>query len=101
MTTPVINVDGVWTAFADVVIHREVQLEVFRGEVMAIIGSSGSGKTTLLKEMLGLIRPCRGAIRVLDADMSTLTPASRKEWASRCGVVFQGGALFSAMSVFD
>jgi phospholipid/cholesterol/gamma-HCH transport system ATP-binding protein len=101
MTTPIITAEGIWTAFDGVVIHKDLHLEVLRGEALAIIGSSGSGKTTLLKEMLGLIRPCRGTIRVLDADMSTLTPASRKEWASRCGVVFQGGALFSALSVFD
>ena len=101
MTALIITAEGIWTAFDGVVVHKNLHLEVRRGETLAIIGSSGSGKTTLLKEMLGLIRPCRGAIRVLDADMSTLTPASRKEWASRCGVVFQGGALFSAMSVFD
>ena len=101
MNSPVINVDGVWTAFADVLIHREVQLEVFRGEVMAIIGSSGSGKSTLLKEMLGLIKPCRGTIRVLDSDVSALTAPTRKEWATQCGVVFQGGALFSALNAFD
>jgi phospholipid/cholesterol/gamma-HCH transport system ATP-binding protein len=101
MTTPVIKVDGVWTAFDGVLIHRELQLEVCRGEVMAIIGSSGSGKSTLLKEILGLIKPCRGTIRVLDSDMSALTAVARKEWATHCGVVFQGGALFSALNVFD
>jgi phospholipid/cholesterol/gamma-HCH transport system ATP-binding protein len=101
MTALIITAEGIWTAFDGVVVHKDLHLEVRRGETLAIIGSSGSGKTTLLKEMLGLIRPCRGTMRVLDADMSTLTAATRKEWAARCGVVFQGGALFSAMSVFD
>ena len=65
MTTPVIKVEGVWTAFDGALIHRELQLEVYRGEAIAIIGSSGSGKTTLLKEMLGLIKPCRPRAGVL------------------------------------
>lgn len=101
MTTPMISVKGVETVFDGVVIHRDLNLEVRRGEVLAIIGGSGSGKSTLLKEMLGLIKPCRGTVRVLDSDMTALTVVKRKEWASHCGVVFQGGALFSALSVFD
>jgi phospholipid/cholesterol/gamma-HCH transport system ATP-binding protein len=101
MTTPMISMEGVETEFDGVSIHRDLNLEVRRGEVMAIIGGSGSGKSTLLKEMLGLIRPDRGTIRVLDSDMSALTVAQRKEWATHCGVVFQGGALFSALNVFD
>jgi phospholipid/cholesterol/gamma-HCH transport system ATP-binding protein len=101
MTTSVISVQGVETKFDGVSIHRDLNLEVRRGEVMAIIGGSGSGKSTLLKEMLGLIKPCGGTIRVLDSDMSALTVGKRKEWATHCGVVFQGGALFSALSVFD
>ena len=96
-----ITAEGLWTAFDGVVVHENLNLEVRRGETLAIIGSSGSGKTTLLKEMLGLIKPCRGSVHVLGADMSALTAAKRKEWASRCGVVFQGGALFSALNVFD
>lgn len=101
MTAPVITAEGIWTAFDGVVVHKDLHLQVRRGEALAIIGSSGSGKTTLLKEMLGLVKPCRGTMRALDADMSALTPVRRKEWATRCGVVFQGGALFSALSVFD
>jgi len=101
MTTPIISAEGIWTAFDRAVIHKDLHLQVRRGETVAIIGSSGSGKTTLLKEMLGLIKPCRGTLRVLDSDMSRLTAAKRKEWATHCGVVFQDGALFSALSVFD
>jgi phospholipid/cholesterol/gamma-HCH transport system ATP-binding protein len=96
-----ISMKGVETVFDDTVIHRDLDLEVRRGEITAIIGGSGSGKSTLLKEMLGLITPSRGTIRVLDSDMSALTVAARKEWATHCGVVFQGGALFSALNVFD
>jgi phospholipid/cholesterol/gamma-HCH transport system ATP-binding protein len=101
MAIPIIAVTGLETRFDDAVIHRDLNLEVQRGETLAIIGSSGSGKTTLLKLMLGLLKPACGTVRVLDSDMSALTAASRRRWATRCGVVFQGGALFSALSVFD
>ena len=101
MSVPIIAVAGLETCFDGVVIHRDLHLEVQRGETLAIIGSSGSGKTTLLRLMLGLIKPDRGSIRVLDADMSALTMTQRRQWATQCGVVFQGGALFSALSAFD
>jgi len=100
-STPAIEIEGLWTRFGDAVIHRDVNLEVRRGEVLAIIGDSGSGKTTLLREMLGLIPPTAGSIRVLGADMRRLSGSERRLMATRCGVVFQSGALFSALSVFD
>jgi phospholipid/cholesterol/gamma-HCH transport system ATP-binding protein len=101
MSTPIIAVQGLETRFDGVVIHRDLNLEVQRGETLAIIGGSGSGKTTLLNLMLGLLKPYRGSIRVLGSDMSALTAVERRQWATHCGVVFQSGALFSALSVFD
>lgn len=101
LPTPVVAVEGLQTDFNGVRIHRNLDLQVHRGETLAIIGGSGSGKTTLLKLMLGLMKPTRGTVRVLDSNMSALTAAKRKQWATRCGVVFQGGALFSALNVFD
>jgi phospholipid/cholesterol/gamma-HCH transport system ATP-binding protein len=98
---PLVAIEGVQTAIDGVVIHRDLNLEVRRGETLGIIGGSGSGKTTLLKLMLGLLKPERGTVRVLDSDMAALTVVERRKWATHCGVVFQGGALFSALSVFD
>ena len=100
-SSPIIAVEGLQTDYDGVLIHRDLNLQVGRGETLAIIGGSGSGKSTLLKLMLGLMQPNRGTVRVLDCDMATLTVARRKLWAAHCGVVFQGGALFSALSVFD
>lgn len=96
-----IEIDGLCTILGDSVIHRDVALQVRAGEVLAIIGGSGSGKTTLLREMLGLLRPTRGQVRVLGADMRCLSQRERRLWPTRCGVVFQSGALFSALSTFD
>ena len=96
-----IEIEGLCTRLGDSVIHRDVALRVRKGEVLAIIGGSGSGKTTLLRQMLGLLRPTRGRVRVLGADMRHLSRRERRLWPTRCGVVFQSGALFSALSTFD
>ncbi len=98
---PVIEITNLSTVLGGAVVHRGISLQVRSGEILAIIGSSGSGKTTLLREMLGLLRPSSGQIRVLGADLQHLSPLQRKLMPTRCGVVFQNGALFSALSVFD
>lgn len=96
-----IEIEGLCTILGGSVVHRDVALQVRTGEVLAIIGGSGSGKTTLLREMLGLLRPTQGEVRVLGADMRSLSRRERRLWPTRCGVVFQSGALFSALSTFD
>jgi phospholipid/cholesterol/gamma-HCH transport system ATP-binding protein len=96
-----IEINGLWTELGRSVIHRDVDLQVRSGEVLGIIGGSGSGKTTLLREMLGLLSPSRGQVKVLGADMRRLTRHERLMLPTRCGVVFQNGALFSALSAFD
>ena len=63
MTTPVIEVHGLWTAFGAQVIHRNIDFVVQKGEIIAIIGGSGSGKTTFLRELLGLLQPQKGSDR--------------------------------------
>jgi phospholipid/cholesterol/gamma-HCH transport system ATP-binding protein len=96
-----IEIEGLWTVLDKSVVHRDVELRVRTGEVLAIIGGSGSGKTTLLREMLGLLRPTRGEVKVLGSDVRRLSRRERLLWPARCGVVFQNGALFSALSTFD
>jgi phospholipid/cholesterol/gamma-HCH transport system ATP-binding protein len=96
-----IQIEGLWTRIGESVIHRDIDLQVLRGEVLAIIGDSGSGKTTLLREMLGLSQPTSGKIRLLGTDVRHLDARRRALMGKRCGVVFQDGALFSALSVFD
>jgi phospholipid/cholesterol/gamma-HCH transport system ATP-binding protein len=100
-STTAIRIEDLWTTFGTSTVHRGVNLTVNTGEVLAIIGDSGSGKTTLLREMLGLQAPTRGTIQVLGADVQRLTRRERLLWPTRCGVVFQNGALFSALSAFD
>lgn len=98
---PVIELAGIWTRYRDTVIHRKLDFSVAAGEVVGLVGGSGSGKTTLLREMLGLLRPTAGQIFVFGHDIESAAPAVQRDIRRRLGMLFQHGALFSALSVFD
>ncbi|MGE5793929.1 MAG: ABC transporter ATP-binding protein [Bacteroidota bacterium] len=98
---PVIGVRALWTEFDGHVVHRGLDLEVQPGEILALVGGSGSGKTTLLRQMVGLERPSRGRVEVFGFDLATASPAIRTKIRKRWGVLFQEGALYSALPVYD
>ncbi|HEY8025855.1 MAG TPA: ATP-binding cassette domain-containing protein [Burkholderiaceae bacterium] len=100
-TTSIINVRGLSTVFGEVVVHKDLDLEVRQGEILAIVGGSGSGKTTLLRQMLGLERPSAGTVEVFGEDVQRADPAQLQLLRNRWGMLFQHGALFSALSAFD
>ena len=81
-----------------VVIHKDLNLVVHRGEVLSIVGGSGSGKTVLLRQILGLETPAEGEVRIMGQPLQKL---SRRGASSRVGMLFQHGALFSAFSVLE
>ncbi len=89
------------TRLGDVWIHREVNLEIMRGDVLALVGGSGSGKTALLHQMIGLLEPDSGEIRVFGEQLYGGGPVREAALRRRFGVLFQHGALFSAFNVFD
>jgi phospholipid/cholesterol/gamma-HCH transport system ATP-binding protein len=97
----VIEVKGLWTVFGDLVVHRDLDLSVKRGEVLSLVGGSGSGKTVLLRQILGLERPYRGSVRVFDVPIHDCDVRLFNRIRKRWGVLFQHGALYSALSVFD
>jgi phospholipid/cholesterol/gamma-HCH transport system ATP-binding protein len=98
---PVIDVRHVGTVLGGVRIHKDLSLQVTAGEVLAIIGGSGSGKTTLLRLMLGLERPTEGEVLVFGHKLGNCEATDLAQVRHRWGVLFQQGALFSALSVFD
>jgi len=97
----VIRVQGLRKSFGGQPVLRGADLDVATGEIMIIIGRSGGGKSVLLKHLLGLLRPDAGAVLVDGTDITKLRGAALEAVRRRYGVVFQGGALFDSMSVFD
>jgi phospholipid/cholesterol/gamma-HCH transport system ATP-binding protein len=97
----VIEVHGLRNSFGEQVIHDGLDLEVRRGEILGVVGGSGTGKSVLMRSIIGLQRPDEGEVRVfgepmLDRDDSALQPI-RKRW----GILFQGAALFSTLTVAE
>jgi phospholipid/cholesterol/gamma-HCH transport system ATP-binding protein len=101
VSEPVISVRGVSTRFGDVWVHRDINLEVGRGEVVSLVGGSGSGKTTLLRQIIGLLEPTAGEVRLFGEPLSGGPVERERALRRRFGMLFQQGALFSAFSVFD
>ncbi|MBF0093465.1 MAG: ATP-binding cassette domain-containing protein [Alphaproteobacteria bacterium] len=76
-----------------------ISLDIHEGEIMVIMGGSGSGKSTLLNHLLGLLRPTSGTVRMLGRDINRIKPMELHALRRKIGVAFQGGALFSSMTV--
>lgn len=96
-----IKIEGLYKLFDGKDVLRGVSLEVRKGEVIALIGGSGSGKSVFLKHVVGLMKPDRGRVIVDGMDMSTLRGRDLTSLRDRLGFLFQGGALFDSMTVFE
>lgn len=96
-----IEIQDLWKAFGAQQVLRGVNLTVKAGEFVALIGLSGSGKSILLKHVVRLIEPDRGRVLVEGKDLATLSGHRLEELRHRMGYVFQSGALFDSMTVFD
>ena len=100
-SVPVVEITNLWTMFGRTVIHQNLDLKIEQGEIMSIVGGSGSGKTTLLRQMLGLERPSRGCVRVFGEDISLVDSQALQQLRNHWGMLFQQGALYSALTVFE
>jgi phospholipid/cholesterol/gamma-HCH transport system ATP-binding protein len=96
-----IELYGLHKAFGKQVVLERVDFEVREGETVALMGPSGTGKSVLLKTIIGLIRPDRGTVVVDGKNVATLKRKELSELRSRIGYVFQNGALFDSMNVFE
>ncbi len=99
MTENVIEVRGLRTAFGAHVIHDNLDLDLRKGEVLGLVGGSGTGKSVLLNTIIGLKRPDGGEIRIFGQRYDELDRGERQKLEQRWGVLFQGGALFSSLTV--
>ncbi len=92
---------SVSTRFGNAVVHEDVSLAVNPGEIFALVGGSGSGKSTLLREIILLQRPASGSIRVFGQEVVGLSDDAALPLRRRWGVMFERGALFSALTVAE
>lgn len=95
----VIAIRGLTNRFGKTVVHDNLSLDVLRGEVLGVVGASGSGKSVLLRTIVGLQTPSAGHITMLGMDVLGASAAERAAVSARTGVMFQDGALFSALTV--
>jgi phospholipid/cholesterol/gamma-HCH transport system ATP-binding protein len=95
----VIEVEGLVAHYGPRLILDDVNMDVREGEIMVIMGGSGSGKSTLLRHLLSLERRTAGTVHLLGQDTGALSPREMFDLRKRIGVAFQGGALFSSMTV--
>ncbi|WP_313031279.1 ABC transporter ATP-binding protein [Massilia alkalitolerans] len=98
---PVVEIRKLWTRFGRTVVHQDLNLDIYAGEILTIVGGSGTGKTVLLRQMLGLERPSEGCVKVFGEDISQAEPEQLQHMRNHWGMLFQQGALYSALSVFD
>ena len=96
-----VRMEHIWTRFGDKVVHKDINLALPKGEILGLVGASGCGKTVLLREIIGLQIPSQGEIFVMGESLTTISSSHGKRLRNHCGVLFQKGALFSVLDVFE
>jgi phospholipid/cholesterol/gamma-HCH transport system ATP-binding protein len=96
-----IRVHGLKNAFGDQVVHEGLDLDVRKGEILGVVGGSGTGKSVLMRSIIGLQIPVEGDIEVLGRSITNAQEDDDIDIRSRWGVLFQGGALFSTLTVAE
>ena len=98
---PIIQLRHVWKSFQGAVVLKDVNLDIYAGEILVIMGLSGCGKSTLLKTMIGSLSPDQGTVFVLGKNIYQAGEDERDEIRKKCGMLFQSAALFDSMNVFE
>jgi phospholipid/cholesterol/gamma-HCH transport system ATP-binding protein len=96
-----IEVRGLRNSFGDQVVHEDLDLDVRRGEILGVVGGSGTGKSVLMRSIIGLQQPDQGEVTVFGEQMIGRDDADARGIRRRWGILFQGGALFSTLTVAE
>lgn len=100
-TEAIIQIRELRNCFGSQCVHEDLNLDVYRGEILGVVGGSGTGKSVLLRSIVGLRRPTAGKIHVFGEDLMQLSGNQRSSVERRFGVLFQQGALFSSLTVTE
>lgn len=98
---PVLSLDAVALGYGEFTVLQDITMTVQPGQVVAIMGGSGSGKTTLLRAATGQLQPLHGQVRAFGTDLSQIGHDELQALRKRMGVLFQQGALFTDLNVFE
>ena len=97
--TPIIEVRHMIKSFGTQPVLEDINLDVYPGEIMVVIGGSGCGKSTLLRHLIGSLNPDQGTIKLFGRDITTMSEAKLNEVRKRFGILFQSAALFNSLTV--
>ncbi len=97
----VIRVSGLRNSFGEQIVHENLNFEVRRGEILGVVGGSGTGKSVLMRSIIGLQTPDEGEIEVLGQSMIDRDEGDLQDLRKRWGILFQGAALFSTLTVAE
>lgn len=97
----IIEVRELVNRFGAQTVHQDLDLDLYRGEVLGVVGGSGSGKSVLLRSILGLRSANSGTVKVFGEELRSLPPERRSQLERRFGVLYQRGALFSSLTVTE
>ena len=101
MTIPKIELSGVYKSFGTKKVLDGIDLTIEPGESLVVIGGSGTGKSVLIKSILGIITPDKGSIKIDGREVTKLSRRDRQEIMGKFGMLFQGGALFDSLPVWE
>ena len=99
--SPIIQIRSLRNQFGGQIIHDNLDLDVYRGEIIGVVGGSGTGKSVLMRSIIGLQTPTAGQIEVLGENMVGRSEDEAKNIRRRWGILFQNGALFSTLTVAE
>jgi len=97
--TPIIEVRHMIKSFGTQPVLDDINLDVYPGEIMVVIGGSGCGKSTLLRHLIGSLNPDQGTVKLFGRDITTMSEAKLNEVRKRFGILFQSAALFNSLTV--
>jgi len=101
MSKVIIEFKNVYKSFNGILVHNGINLSIIEGEIISLLGGSGSGKSVLLKELIGLMKPDKGDIILLDNNVTQMNEEALIALREHIGMLFQGAALFDSLTVFE